>query len=131
MRPYEELLAEGKIFEWDEAKGPVFFLSHQWTSFDHPDHTGIQLATAKAVLRGLAAGDVVDRFTSEKEWEDWSLKDSIYARNFNARLPYGAHARHLAEATRRLARLRVPQAGDAQDARLAAIESIPTTSTRR
>ena len=26
MRPYEELLAEGKIFEWDEAKGPVFFL---------------------------------------------------------------------------------------------------------
>ncbi|KAH8098657.1 hypothetical protein JL720_1616 [Aureococcus anophagefferens] len=85
MRPYEELLAEGKIFEWDEAKGPVFFLSHQWTSFDHPDHTGLQLATAKAVFRGLAAGDVVDRFTSEKEWEDWSLKDSIYARNFNAR----------------------------------------------
>jgi len=130
MRPYEELLAEGKIFEWDEARGPVFFLSHQWTSFDHPDHTGLQLATAKAVFRGLAAGDVVDRFTSEKEWEDWSLKDSIYARNFNARLPYEALTpRHLAaEATRGHVWLDyacVPQAADAQDARLAAIESIP------
>lgn len=129
MRPYEELLAEGKIFEWDENAGPVFFLSHQWTSFDHPDHTGAQLATAKAVFQDIAKGKIADLFVTNKEWEDWSLKDSIFARN-GMELPYDklTPEQLAAEATGGNVWLDfacVPQAADAQDARLNAIESIP------
>lgn len=108
----------------------MFFLSHQWTSFDHPDHTGAQLATAKAVFQDIAKGKIADLFVTPKEWEDWSLKDAIMARTFKSNLPYEPlkPEQIAAEATRGHVWLDyacVPQAADAQDARLNAIESIP------
>ena len=34
----------------------VFFVSHQWTSFDHPDHTMMQLRTFQRLLTRMARG---------------------------------------------------------------------------
>ena len=130
MRPFEELAAEGKVFEWDPSKGPVFFLSHQWTSFSHPDHTGEQLRTAKEVFAGFMDGKAEECFATSKEWEDWKLKDAIFSRNFNAKLPFAElTASGIAQEARAgnvwLDFACVPQAADAQEDRLAAIESIP------
>ena len=53
MRNFEDLRATGELEEWNKSKGPVFFLSHQWTSFDEPDHTGTQLRTAQEIVPRL------------------------------------------------------------------------------
>ena len=35
--PHQTLKAEGKLREFDESmRGRTFFISHQWTSFNHP-----------------------------------------------------------------------------------------------
>ena len=46
MMSFEELMETGDIFEWDPSKGPVFFVSHQWTADSEPDHTGTQRAAS-------------------------------------------------------------------------------------
>ena len=43
MRPYEELIKTGDVFEWTPDMGRCFFMSHQWTSFSHPDPQAEQL----------------------------------------------------------------------------------------
>ena len=58
-RPHQELLKEGVIVEWAPSmRGRTFFVSHQWTSFDHPDPTNDQLETLQSVLGRLARGDL-------------------------------------------------------------------------
>ena len=58
-RPHQELLKEGVIMEWKPSmRGRTFFVSHQWTSFDHPDPTNDQLETLQSVLGRLARGDL-------------------------------------------------------------------------
>ena len=48
MRSHEDMLAEGKVFEWTPSMGRVWFMSHQWTSFSHPDPASEQLAVYAA-----------------------------------------------------------------------------------
>ena len=36
----------------------VIFVSHQWTSFDHPDHSGRQLKTLKRMFERMLTGEV-------------------------------------------------------------------------
>ena len=43
--PHQVLLKQGKLVRYESSMKAVFFLSHQWTSYDHPDHTGVQLRT--------------------------------------------------------------------------------------
>ena len=58
-RPHQELLEEGVIMEWTPSmRGLTFFVSHQWTSFNHPDPTNDQLETLQAVLGRLARGEL-------------------------------------------------------------------------
>ena len=45
LRPQQELAAEGKMVVWQPSMETVFFVSHQWTALDHPDHSGLQLRT--------------------------------------------------------------------------------------
>ena len=55
--PHQNLLAKGKLVEvTPEVDLEIVFVSHQWTSFEHPDPTGEQLARLQAVLRQLMAG---------------------------------------------------------------------------
>ena len=60
LRPHQELLAEGKLLRWDRSMTSVFFLSHQWTSFSHPDHTNAQLRTFQTLLLRMMRGEVPD-----------------------------------------------------------------------
>ena len=59
MKPHQELLHEGKLARYDSSMKAIFFLSHQWTSFDHPDPTGEQLRCMQRqvlkMLEGSAA----------------------------------------------------------------------------
>ena len=56
---HQELLARGKLRQFDESMwGKVFFLSHQWTSYDHPDPENAQLDALQSVLTKLAAGEM-------------------------------------------------------------------------
>ena len=59
MKPHQELLREGKLARYDSSMKAIFFLSHQWTSFDHPDPTGEQLRCMQRqvlkMLEGSAA----------------------------------------------------------------------------
>ena len=55
--PHQELLKDGHLKEWTaECASSTFFISHQWTSFSHPDPKGAQLRALQAVLRKLAKG---------------------------------------------------------------------------
>ena len=55
--PHQALLAQGMLVEvTSEVDLEIVFVSHQWTSFDHPDPKGEQLARLQAVLRELMAG---------------------------------------------------------------------------
>ena len=57
MRSHEDMLAEGKVFKWTPSMGRVWFMSHQWTSFSHPDPAAEQLTVAQVLtdmeLHGL------------------------------------------------------------------------------
>ena len=56
LRPHQELLAAGKLVKWNAAMENVFFLSHQWTSFDRPDHSTAQLRTVQTALVRMLCG---------------------------------------------------------------------------
>ena len=81
--PHQNLLAKGKLVEvTPEVDLEIVFVSHQWTSFEHPDPTGEQLARLQAVLRQLMAGQtsvmgnpqlqVIYSSTFETKGEQWA-----------------------------------------------------------
>ena len=60
LRPHQEFRAAGKLVQWDRSMTTVFFLSHQWTSFSHPDHSTEQLRTIQKVLLRMYKGELPD-----------------------------------------------------------------------
>ena len=58
LLPHQELLRRGMLVQWEARMRTVIFISHQWTSFDHPDHTGRQLHTVQRMLERMVTGDV-------------------------------------------------------------------------
>ena len=56
LRPHQELVAAGKLVKWDVTMKHVFFLSHQWTSFDRPDYSTSQLRTVQRTLVRMLCG---------------------------------------------------------------------------
>ena len=67
-QPHQNLKAQGKIKEFDESMwGKIFFISHQWTAYNHPDPNKDQLHSLQHVLRRLANGEmsVKGNFVSE------------------------------------------------------------------
>ena len=58
--PHQELLEQGKLARYESSMRAVFFLSHQWTSFDHPDPTGEQLRCIQRQLLKMLEGSTAD-----------------------------------------------------------------------
>jgi hypothetical protein len=58
--PHQRLLGRGLLVDLTEqpTDTEVIFISHQWTSFNHPDPTGTQLRALQNVLRKLMAGEM-------------------------------------------------------------------------
>ena len=56
LRPHQELMREGKLQKYSPSMDAIFFISHQWTSFDHPDHSSHQLHTMQQLLRKMLRG---------------------------------------------------------------------------
>jgi hypothetical protein len=59
IQAHQQLKREGKLIEWTpELDRPVFFLSHQWLSFKHPDPLMEQVKTFQNLLKNLASGSM-------------------------------------------------------------------------
>ena len=78
--PHEALKASGKVTQMSESDEDIF-VSHQWTSFSHPDPAGTQLRALQTQIRtlmkgktavrsdyGLDAGYQYSMLTTGKEW---------------------------------------------------------------
>ena len=126
MMSFEELMETGDIFEWDPSKGPVFFVSHQWTAFNEPDHSATQISTLKRVFRSMRGKSFREHFATAQEWNHFSTKDSLgaLAGVFTATTEEDL-AVEAKEGNVWLDYSCVPQAAAAQEERLRAIESIP------
>ena len=56
---HEKLREEdGMLVKWNPSMTHVFYVSHQWTSNTHPDHTAHQLRAFQAVLLRMLRGDL-------------------------------------------------------------------------
>jgi hypothetical protein len=124
MQPHEDLMAKGLLYEWKPEMSNVFFFSHQWVSFTHPDPAAEQLGCAQRAMRNIVAGKVQELFTTNEEWEAFKHKDPTRLFGFSEVDPES-----LAQLTKTghvwLDYASVPQAAAAEEARLAAIDSIP------
>ena len=58
LEPHQSLRDAGKLVKWAPHMKHVIFLSHQWTSFHHPDPSSEQLRVVQRVLLRMMAGDV-------------------------------------------------------------------------
>ena len=76
MKPYEEMIKTDSVFEWTPEMGKVFFLSHQWTSFGHPDPASEQLEVAQTFLGKVGEGQIRSLFATEEEWLAFHYKES-------------------------------------------------------
>lgn len=126
MQNYEELIVDKKVFQWTPDMGDrVFFLSHQWTSFSHPDPLGEQLRCAQQVLRTIEAGKLRDIFATEEEYNAYFHKEANRFMNFSKVTP-----EKMAEEVKNgfvwLDFASVPQSREAEEQRLNAIDSIPS-----
>lgn len=124
MKPYEEMIASGDVFEWNKAMGGVFFLSHQWTSFSHPDPMSEQLDVAQKFLGKIRDGKIRSLFATDEEWKAFHYKESNRFLQFD---PVGEEemANDVSAGYVWLDFASVPQAASAEEARLRAIDSIP------
>jgi hypothetical protein len=85
--PHQVLKAQGKVKEFDESMwGSIFFISHQWTSYNHPDPGGEQLKALQHVLRKLAAGEMSVKGNFAVEFM-YGLKQGHTAEEWKALLP--------------------------------------------
>ena len=59
-QPHQDLLKQGLLCNVDELDGEanVIFLSHQWTSFMHPDPKNAQLHALQTLLKNLLSGSM-------------------------------------------------------------------------
>lgn len=56
LRPHEELLREGKLVRVDNSMQQIFYVSHEWTSSEHPDHSLSHLHTFQSILVRMLRG---------------------------------------------------------------------------
>ena len=54
--PHQVLLDQGKLVKGDEVESEIIFITHQWTSFDHPDPSKEQLRALQTNIERLARG---------------------------------------------------------------------------
>ena len=106
LRPHQELLAARKLVRWDASMPSIIFLSHQWTSFDHPDHTTQQLRAVQRLLARMVcdqcpetALSATDRLLFPKNvkitpvgWREIAEKAFIWMDYFSVRAAAAASA---------------------------------------
>ena len=66
-RPHQQLLSDGllvRVTEEVAKSATIVFVSHQWTSFSHPDPTGAQLLALQGALSKLLSGELTVRADS-------------------------------------------------------------------
>ena len=87
---HEKLMREGKLVRVDDSMNTIFYVSHEWTSLKHPDHSTAQLHTFQAVLLRMLRGalpETTPTFTdairlpksvniTSSQWQ-WLVKDSF------------------------------------------------------
>ncbi|CAE7251131.1 secG [Symbiodinium sp. CCMP2592] len=56
IRPFEELLAEGMLVEFDDMKWNAMFVSHQWAGVGHPDPHMEQFKVLQQALKNVLSG---------------------------------------------------------------------------
>ena len=66
LQPHQELKRAGKLELWKPSMKHVFFVSHEWTSNAHPDHSDDQLATFRTLLIRMLSGECPD---TAPDWE--------------------------------------------------------------
>ena len=76
MTAYEDMIKDNLVFEWTPEMGKVFFLSHQWTSFSHPDPEGEQLDVAQGFLSKVGEGKIRSLFATKEEWLAFHQKET-------------------------------------------------------
>ena len=60
LLPHEDLCAAGKVVRADNSMDRIFYLSHEWTSEHHPDHSTSQLHTMQTILLRMLRGTLRD-----------------------------------------------------------------------
>jgi len=60
LEPHQVMRQRGELVMWEPSMKAVFFLSHQWTSFEHPDHTMDQMRCFKRLLIRMMKGEVAN-----------------------------------------------------------------------
>jgi len=58
LEPHQVVRERGDLIVWNSDMKHVYFLSHQWTSFAHPDHTNDQLRCIQRLLMRMLTGDI-------------------------------------------------------------------------
>ena len=87
MQTHEDLMAAGKLYEFDEEMGNAMFVSHQWVTSEHPDPEMEQLGVLQQALQNLLAGrSQVSRAPAEELW--MSRLRCPTMSDFNARALY-------------------------------------------
>ena len=73
---HQELRRKNLLVERNASMETVIFVSHQWTSFDHPDHTGRQLRTLQRMFERMIRGKVpeVDAPFTDKAYLKGNVK---------------------------------------------------------
>ena len=56
LQPHEELCAQGKVVRADNSMTHIFYVSHEWTSLRHPDHSNSQLYSFQSILQRMLRG---------------------------------------------------------------------------
>ena len=59
LKPHAQMRAERKLVQWTgemKEEGTVIYISHQWTAFVHPDHSGKQLRSLQRMLERMVMG---------------------------------------------------------------------------
>ena len=92
LLPHHEMLRQKKLARFNSSMKSIFFLSHQWSSFDHPDPTGEKLRCFQQqlikMLQGIGASVepvFADKIylpnkasVSRAEWKSLLQNGSIY-----------------------------------------------------
>ncbi|CAE7274631.1 TNKS2 [Symbiodinium natans] len=82
VRPHQELLLDGLLETFDPGRGKAMFISHQWTSEQHPDPDGKQLKIFQEAMSNLMTGRTV---AQPNVWTELVFKlEGGSAQQFNA-----------------------------------------------
>ena len=89
LKPHAQMRAERKLVQWTgemKEEGTVIYISHQWTAFDHPDHSGKQLRSLQRMLERMVMGRVpdIDAPFTDKQFLQGQVK--IYSREWGGLL---------------------------------------------